>query len=91
VAAAAGLRRDLDPRQVEHEVGEHGAEAATDHLHGDHRRHLTTGPVPEHPCRKGDRRVEVRRDGPEDRDDGHQHAGGSHCVLQQLEPDVVRA
>ena len=81
--------RELHPREVKHQVGDNRAGAGPNHLSGHEGSHLATRPMTEQPGTDGDRWVEVRRDGPEDGDDGHQNRSGGQGVLEKLESHIV--
>ena len=89
MTTGAGLVRELHPREVKHQVGDNRAGAGPDHLGSHQRDHVTARPMTEQPGADGDRRVEVRRDGPEDGNDGHQNRPGGQGVLEKLESHIV--
>ena len=79
-----------DRRQIEHEVGDDRAEAATDHLGGDVGHGVAGGDVAVAAVDEGDDGVEVGTghgaEHPDQRDERASRGGG---VLEQLQADIV--
>ena len=82
--------REGDGVEVEHEVGDHRADAGADDLGGDVGDELARGEAAEEAVGEGDDGVEVgARHRPEGEDERDEPAGGGGRVLEQLQADVV--
>ena len=80
----------LDGGELEHEVGDDGAEAAADDLGDDVEAGVAGGDRAEGPVDERDDGVEVGAgDGAEHEDQPDERAGGGGGVLEQLQADVV--
>ena len=80
-----------DGVEVEHQVGEDGAEDAADDLGRRHGRGRRGVEHPEHALDQRHHRVERGRHRLERQDQRDQRGAGDQAVLEQLEADVVRA
>ena len=79
---------EVHRREVEHEVGDHGADEATGELSRDERRRVWRRHGACRPLDSGDDRVERCRDRLQRQDQRGQHGAGDDAVLQQLQPGV---
>ena len=86
------MRRDGDPGQAEHQIGDDDAHAGADDLsdHVDEELHATESA--EQRVRQADDGIEMcTRDGADGQDDGHQGSTGRDGILEQLQASVSRA